>query len=215
MAARRRLLRFLPLAGALVLALVVAGLVWLIHGFMAQKATRPQRLIQEVTLIRPPPPPPPPPDKPPPPPPPKTEQPIQQKLPQPTPNNAPPPPQQLGLDATGSAGSDSFGLVARQGGANLVGSGGALFAWYTGKLRDQVLSRLTADAKLRSSHYSVAVQVWIAADGRIDRTRIVDGTGDPSLDRLIEAALAALGRLDQPPPLEMPQPINLKIVSHG
>ena len=210
---RRRLFRYAPIAGVFVLVVLVGALVLMIRSFIAHKGERPERVVQEVTLLRPPPPPPP--DQPPPPPVPKVEQQIQQREPVPTPDNTPPPRQQLGLDTTGTAGGDSFGLVARRGGGDLIGTGGAVFAWYTGKLKDQVLQRLSTDAKLRSKKYSVSVQIWIASDGRIEQTRLTSSTGDRELDSAIAAALNSLGRLDQRPPLEMPQPISLRIVSHG
>ena len=211
---RHRLLRYAPLAGVLVLLALVGVIIMAIRSFVADKGARPERVVQEVTLLQPPPPPPPP-DQPPPPPPPKVEQHIEQPV-APTPHdNAPAPPQPLGLDAAGTAGSDGFGLVARQGGGDLIGTGGAVFAWYTGKLKDQVLQRLSADAKLRAKPYTVSVQIWIGADGRIKEARVSGSTGDSGLDHAIAAALNSLGRLDQRPPLEMPQPVNLKIVSHG
>ncbi len=210
---RRRLLRYAPLAGVVLLLALVGVIILTIRSFVANKGARPERVVQEITLLQPPPPPPPP-DQPPPPPP-KVEQHIEQPV-APAPHDTAPAAQpQLGLDAAGSAGSDGFGLVARQGGGDLIGTGGAVFAWYTGKLKDQVMQRLSSDERLRARPYSVSVQIWIAADGRIKDARVSGSTGDSGLDHAIAAALSSLGRLDQRPPLEMPQPINLKIVSHG
>lgn len=193
--------------------LVVLGLVWLIRGFLSSKGQTPQRVVQEVTLIRPPPPPPPPETPPPPPPPEKIQQTIQQKQLDPTPDKSEaPPPQQLGLDASGSAGSDSFGLVARSGGASLVGTGGAAFAWYTGKLKDAVSERLSADPKLHSKKFQISVRLWIGNDGRITQMRLAGSSGSRDIDGEIATALGALGRLDEAPPIEMPQPVTLQIV---
>src|SRR5688500_11671398 len=83
----------------------------------------------------------------PPPPPPPPEEKIEEPLEQETPEEAPPDesqaPEQLGLDAEGVAGGDSFGLAARKGGRDLVGTGGAAFAWYTSSLKDRILSFLS------------------------------------------------------------------------
>jgi protein TonB len=174
------------------------------------KQQSPQRIVQNITLIRPPPPP----ETPPPPPPPeKVEQPVQQKLPEPTPDNSPaPPPEQLGLDATGAAGADAFGLVARPGGSDLAGSGGAVFAWYTGKIRDAVNDCLSADPKLHAKSFTVGVRVWIATDGSFKQVRLTSSSGNHEIDGEITAALSAVKRLDTNPPLEMPQPVTLQIV---
>jgi protein TonB len=208
--------RKLPLiCGMLAMLLVLGTAVWFIRDFMLHKGDKPSRTVQNITVIRPPPPPPPE-ETPPPPPPEKVEQQIPQNEPEPTPDNSPTPPQQqLGLDADGSAGDDGFGLAARKGGSDLVGSAGAAFAWYTGKLKDEVTDRLSNDAKLRGKKYTVAVRIWLEADGRIRDVKMTSGTGSRDLDTTISSDITALGRLSASPPLEMPQPISLQIVSRS
>jgi protein TonB len=201
------------ICGLLVGLVLVCSLVWFIRGFMANKDKKPMRAVQNITLIRPPPPPPPP--ETPPPPPDKVQEPLPKDEPQPTPDNAPTPSQQLGLDADGAAGDDGFGLAARKGGSDLVGSGGAAFAWYTGKLKDEVTDRLSTDAKLRGKKYTVGVRIWLESDGRIKDVKMTSGTGSRDLDSAISSDIAALGRLSASPPLEMPQPISLQIVSRS
>ena len=198
--------------GVTALALVlIGGVVWFIHSIATSKDNKPPHVVEQVTLIRPPPPP----DEAPPPPPPpeKVEEPLPQDEPQPTPDDTPAPAPQLGLDAEGTAGGDSFGLAARAGGADITGTGGAVFAWYTGKLKNEVSDRLSSDEKLRGKKYIVAVRIWIEADGRIKEVRVTGGTGNREIDSAIQADLAALGRMTEAPPLEMPQPISLQIVS--
>jgi TonB family protein len=208
---RQRLSKRAPLiAGVACGVALMVGLAWVIHGFMASKNEKPARMVQNITVIRPPPPPP---DEPPPPPPDKVDEPIPQNEPEPTPDNAPTPSEQLGLDAEGAAGDDGFGLAARKGGSDLVGTGGAAFAWYTGRLKDEVTERLSADAGVRAKKFTVVVRVWIESDGRIRNMQLVGGSGSRDLDTAISAALATIQRLNQAPPLEMPQPISLRIVS--
>lgn len=212
MVRHRRWLKIAPIAAAAFIALLVAVLVWMIHSFMSTKP--PERMVvQQITLVRPPPPPPEPP--PPPPPPDKVEQAVEQKESEPTPDNTPAPQQDLGLDTTGTAGGDAFGLVARPGGSDLLGSGGAAFAWYTGKIRDAVNDRLAGDPKLRAKRFTVSVRIWIANDGSIRQVRLADGSGNRDIDGEIAQALGSLGRLDQGPPLEMPQPVTLQIVGRS
>jgi protein TonB len=211
---RQPLMKHLPLlAGVAVVIVMMSAFVWWIHGFMANKQQQPVRMVQNITVIRPPPPPPQ--ETPPPPPPDKVDEPIPQNQPDPTPDNAPAPAPDLGLDAEGSAGSDAFGLAARKGGSDIAGTGGAIFAWYTGKLKDEVSDRLSSDTKLHGKKYSIGVRIWIQSDGRIRDVRVVTGTGSRDLDTVIAADLGALGRLSESPPLEMPQPISLQIISRS
>jgi protein TonB len=205
------------LGGALAVLLLLAALAWFAHGLMSGKSQKQARTVQNITVIRPPPPPPPPPpeETPPPPPDKMQEQEQQQSEPEPTPDNAPTPSPQLGLDAEGAAGDDGFGLAARKGGSDIVGGGGSAFAWYTGKLKDEVTDRLSSDTKLRGKKYSIGVRIWLAADGKIKDVKMTSGTGSHELDSAIASDIAALGRLSESPPLEMPQPISLQIVSRG
>jgi protein TonB len=211
---RQRLLRRLPaVVGSLAMALLLAVLVWAIHGYVSHPDTKSVRKVQIVQVIRPPPPPPP--EERPPPPPEKDDTPLPKDEPEPAPSDAPSPSEQLGLDAEGGAGSDAFGLLGRKGGRDIAGSGGAIFAWYTGRLKDQLLERLSDDARIRTKKFSVAVKIWIEPDGRIRDARLASTTGSHELDGAIEAALGKLPRMSEPPPVEMPQPISLRIVSRS
>ncbi len=192
--------------------LIGTGAFALLRSFLRGPAPHPQQLVQQIQLIRPPPPP----NQPPPPPPPQEKVHIAtpEKAPEPTPNHPPPSPQ-LGLDAKGGVGSDAFGLAARPGGQDIIGEGGSAFSWYAGLLKDQILNQLGAQAEARSASYTVVVSVWVAGDGTVQRVEIAKTSGDQERDRAIESALARLGRLSQPPPADMPEPITLRIVSHS
>jgi protein TonB len=213
MADKRAKRRYLTrLGGAVFGLLLLLGFVWFVRTMMAGKISKPGRQVQIVQVIRPPPPPPPP-DQPPPPPPEKVDEPLPKDVPEPKPDEEPPPAAPMGLDAQGSAGEDAFGLAARHGGSDLVGGhGNAAFAWYTNRIKDAVLEKLSSDVGIGSKKFSLSVRAWIEADGHM-RLKLVTTTGDPQLDQRIESALNSLTRLSEAPPLEMPQPINLKIVS--
>ena len=209
MNAQRRPSRWVPLAmgGVGILVAVFLVIIWARH-MMAQKPKKVREVPQIVQLIRPPPQVTPPP---PPPPPEKVEEPLPQDQPDPTPDNAP---EQLGLDAEGTAGGDAFGLAARHGGADLLGTGTAIFGHYTSLLKDAIQDRLSENEKVRHGSYSAAVRVWINSDGSVLRAVLVQSTGKRDLDSVIERE-ARLARVGEAPPLEMPQPITLKIVSRG
>ena len=213
-APRRKKRRYVPIVLlGLSVALIGAGTFAMMRSFLKSAPNTPKQVIQEVHLIRPPPPPP---DLPPPPPPPPEEKVnVPEPKPDPTQSNDPPPGQQLGLDADASAGGDAFGLLANKGGRDLLTTGGSAFSWYAGLLKDQILSQLNADAAARKGEYSLVVQVWVGSDGTINRVRVAQGSGDRTRDQAIEQALSRLSRLNQAPPADMPEPINLRIVSRG
>ena len=209
---RHQMLRLAPMVvGTALVVLLLAGTVWAIHHFVATKPATPPRVVQIVQVIRPPPPPA---EEPPPPPETHREE-VQEPEPEPAPNDAPTPSEQLGLDAEGTAGGDSFGLMARKGGQEITGSGGAQFAWYTGMLKGEVLDRLTGDARLRSKRFTVTVRLWITPDGTLREVHLASSSGNRDVDHAIEAALASIGRLKEAPPLEMPQPVSLRVVSRS
>ena len=207
--------RFLPvIGGALIVVLVVAALIWFVRGFMRSPVKQQRPQAQVVKLVRPPPPP----EEPPPPPPPPEEK-IEEPLPQDQPDEPAPEPEQmaeqLGLDAEGVAGADGFGLAARKGGRDLVGSGTGAFVWYTSMLKDAILDTLSEDERIRRGSYSITVRVWLASDGRIERVKLATTSGSSDLDAAITQALSRMSRVREAPPLEMPQPVTLKILSRS
>lgn len=204
--------RHLPvLALGLVMVLVGLGGFLLLRRFLSEPPPHQRQVVQEIQLVRPPPPPPKPP--PPPPPTPKVHIPTPRKAPVPTPNRPPANPR-LGLDAKGGAGSDAFGLAARPGGRDIIGSEGSAFAWYAGLLKDQILNQLGNQPDAHTASYSVTVSVWLGDDGTIRRVAIARSSGNVRRDHSIEQTLLAIGRLSQPPPVGMPEPVTLRIVSH-
>lgn len=206
--------RLVPLlSGIAIVIVVIAALLWVIRSMRQEPEQAKRPVAQTIKLIRPPPPPP----EPPPPPPPPEEK-IEEPLPQETPEEAPPvedapATDQLGLDAEGVAGADGFGLAARQGGRDLLSTGGAAFAWYTGSLKDRILEILSEDERIRRGKYQVTVSVWVRNDGVIEQIKLRSTSGDPRIDQAIEETLRRMQRAQQAPPPDMPQPVTLRIVS--
>ncbi len=214
-ATRKKKRRYLPIVlFGLCVTLIGAGTFALMRNFLNSPAGTPQKVVQEIHLIRPPPPPP---DLPPPPPPPEEKVDVHdpEKQPDPTPSNEPPPGEQLGLDADGTAGGDAFGLLGNKGGRDLLGSGGSAYVWYAGLVKNQILEELTTEKQAHRGEYSMVVRVWVRGDGTIERVRVVEGSGNRERDAAIEAALSRMQRLAQAPPADMPEPISLRIVSRG
>lgn len=184
--------------------------VLLLRSVLRSTPEGPKREVPQIVhLVRPPP------EVPPPPPPPPPDEKIEQPLPKDSPDPTPDPSQQLGIDADGAAGADGFGLAARKGGADLLGSGVAVFGWYTTMLKDAISEALSEDERARKGNYSVIVRLWLTGDGRVNRVALAQSSGNRELDGAIERALNRLDRVREAPPIEMPQPVTLKIVSRG
>jgi periplasmic protein TonB len=209
----QRTRRLAIIGGVIATVLLLGVILWVAREFSGEPE-KPARTVQVVQVVRPPPPPPPE-ETPPPPPPEKVEEPLPQDEPEPAPSDEPAPSEQLGLDAEGTAGGDGFGLAARKGGRDITGGGGAIFAWYTTRLKDNIVERLSDDPNIRAKKFSLQVRVWIDADGRVRDVRLANTTGDRTLDGAIESALSGLPKMTEPPPVEMPQPISLRIVSRS
>lgn len=205
---------YLPVVAiALAVIALVIGAGWLVFSGMDDSAKPAKKLIQQVQIIRPPPPPPAPP---PPPLEPEEVDVPEPEEPEPEPAEADQPPagDQLGLDAEGVAGADGFGLLGRKGGRDLLGAGSSdQYTWYGQILKSDLIDRLAEIRDIRRDRYSVVVRLWLAPDGRIQKFKVVNSTGDAELDRDLVAALESLDRVSEMPPAGLPQPVRLRIVS--
>jgi len=218
----QRWLRNLPLIIGIVLALLIAVAVYFLQG-MFQKPAQAKKQMQQITMIQPPPPPPPPPPEQKPPEP----EPEPEKMPEPEPEKEPEPApeasaepagEELGVDADGGAGSDGFGLIGKKGGRGLLGgTAGSAAIWYGGQVKrglEEELQRLLTDSPARKAAYSVQMNVWVNADGSVNRVELASPSGKPEVDQAIRAALPTLRfSLAKPPPETMPQPIKLRVTS--
>lgn len=196
--------------GLLAAAGFMLAMVFLIRKFIGGEAPR-KPTAQQVAILRQPPPlPPKPPERPPEPPKVKEEVKIDQpkpepQAPEPKPAEAPPADKPIGLDADGAAGSDGFGLAANRGGRDVTtigggSGGGGTGRYYTGLLQRNFFEALARNRKAPLDEFSVVVRVWLADDGRVQRTQIVNGSGNPQLDELITATLAEMPALREVPP---------------
>jgi protein TonB len=202
------------LAGAIFGILLLLGFVWFVQTMMAGKTVKMQRQVQVVQIIRPPPPPPP--DQPPPTPPPpeKVPEALPKDEPEPAPDNSPPPEAPLGIDAEGTAGSDSFGLAARSGGGDLIGgTGSAPYARYTNQISDAIKDKLAAAPCTKNAKGSLTIHVFMEADGRVRQIKLATTTGNAKVDECIDSALSSIQRIGDAVPPGMPEEVNLKIVS--
>ncbi|MDO9106866.1 MAG: energy transducer TonB [Methylovulum sp.] len=217
----KRWLRNLPLLIGIVLTLVIAVAVYLLQD-MFQKPAQTKKQIQQITMIQPPPPPPPPPEQKPPEPEPEPEkipEPEPEKEPEPAPEAAEEPAgEELGVDAEGGAGSDGFGLIGKKGGRGLLGgSSGSQILWYGSQVKhrlEETLQNRLADSSARKTAYTVYVNIWVAADGSVNRAELAGSSGKPDVDQAIREVLPGLHfTLPKPPPEHMPQPLKIRVTS--
>ncbi|MDT8383292.1 MAG: energy transducer TonB [Gammaproteobacteria bacterium] len=209
--------RYAPgIIGGLLVTLVAVSLVMFVKN-MLDKPVSTKKMVQQITLIQPPPPPP----KLENPPEPEIKEEVEVPEPEITPEDMPDPMaddapmgEDLALDAEGVAGGDSFGLLGRKGGRDLIGSGGHdPFAWYATSIQGDILDFLSEDADIRKLQYSIKVSLWLDTSGKIKRTKLLDSTGDRKMDERLKMALGRLEQLREKPPVGLPQPVNLLITS--
>lgn len=188
-----------------VVVLFLAGIVAVVRAVMSD-APAPSRVVQTVSLLPPPPPPE-----------------IEQKPPEPQIKEEvvipePQPMQQdaaasadLGVDADGTGSGDGFGLVGKKGGRDLLDGGP--FGWYGSLLGADIEDSLAARKKLRQAKYTAVLDLWIGRDGRIEKVELVRTSGNRDLDAVLRMAVAEVGKVREPPPAEMPQPVRLQVTS--
>ena len=137
---------------------------------------------------------------------------------------------QLGLDAQGGAGSDSFGLVAKKGGRDLLslgkGSGeegggkesgkigggkdlAALMkknAWYNHLVEEELTKglrqRLQENGGIPKGKLEAVVQIGMDEGGAIRDFRIIRPSGNRSMDEALREFLP-LAKISEPPPYEI------------
>lgn len=214
-------LRRLPLIIGILLTLIIAVTIYFIQG-QFDKPVQTKKQVQQIAIIQPPPPPPPPP-----PPEEKLPEPEPEPIEEPEPENEPESlPDEadalagddLGLDAEGAAGSDSFGLLGKKGGRGLLGgSSGSAILWYGTQVKrnlEEELQALLADSRASKERYSVLLSIWISADGHVSRAELVGSSGKADVDQSIKAVLPKLRiSIGKAPPENMPQPLKIKLTS--
>lgn len=202
----RPYVRYLPAVGVVAVVCLLLGIVVMLMMVIGSQPPPTPVRIQQVSLL-----PTPPPMEKPPEPEIKKETPMDQvDAPKDSPDNTPTG-DDLGVDADGN-GADNFGLKAIKGGHGLLDGGP--FGRYSAALRSDLHDWIARDKRLRRERYSVVLRLWIAGSGRIDRVELASTTGSSDLDQRLQTMVAGLvGKMREPPPQEMPQPVRLAVRS--
>ena len=195
-----------------VTGVVLAGVIVLARLAMSGGGSPKRDSITLVSLA----PPPPPPVIPRPPPPPQQEE---QKMEEPMiredqPKEAPPKNEPLSTGIKGD-GPNAFGLSDKPGNGLIGGENrkGTKWAWYANQVQSRIQQALQQNRKTRSANMSINVRVWPDVNGRINRAQLASSTGDPLLDVAIRDEILTGLQLEQPPPIDMPKPITLRLAA--
>jgi TonB family protein len=198
---------------------VFAVLAFLLYRVMSAPSSVAKHTVPDVVQLRiiqpPPPPPPPPPQQ-------KVEEQPKMKQPEfkpePHPEDKPPPPGPPALDAQGQGPGDAFGLAGRPGGSDYVGDGngtggGSRYGWYATMMTQRAQDALQKQRRLNGVRYRIAVQIWLSDSGAPLRVELVNSTGKPEIDAVLQESLRNMPKLAEPPPKDMPQPVVMEVTS--
>jgi len=132
----------------------------------------------------------------------------------------------LGVDAEGGAGSDSFGLVGKKGGRSILAGGSGIgslslltkFSGYTQivvtEIRKKVMKQLDEEGGIPKGKLQTVVRVKVDVDGVVIDYRIIGSSGNNRMDDAVIQSLRSL-RISEPPPEGMPKTMSIKIISQG
>ena len=210
MTAKTSIAKRLPLIIAVFAIAIAIGFGFLINYFMSKDKKEPKKVIQQITIIAPPPPPPPPPPEEEPEPEVEeeiVEEEIDEAMPEDTMEEVAG--EDLGIDSDGAAGADGFGLVARKGGRGILGGGSG----YAADIQLEITDVISGDDLLRYLEFNAVLKLWVNQMGSIERFELDQKSGSDQAEKRLKQLLASLQPFKNGPPLEMPQPIKLRIRS--
>ena len=183
-------------------------------------------MVMVMPMMPPPPPPPPPPSPPKQEEPPPEEEKEEEMIEQPPeeiaqkPDDKPadePKDEPVGTAITGGDGTSGLGLGGGTGGGGMIGGGGgrkgSRWGWYAGHVQSAVADALRRNSRTKSAQMTVVARVWADATGRITRAQIKGSSGDSALDQAIADEILTGLQLSEPPPSDMPMPINLRLTA--
>ena len=217
------------IAGGIAVVLVCL-VAFTVRMLISDTGQRRKKQVQMVTVLTPPPPPkikeklPEPEVQ-------KKEDVIQQQEEQPQPeaqkdqvNDEPPPGQDLGLDAEGGSGGDSFGLKARKGGHSLIGgqfSKSSLmikYAWYTRIIQEELQKKvnkyLEDNGGIPDGNLKAIIEITLDNEGNVLDYKLSNSSGNTHMDEAVQASLK-IAKISEAPPEDMPRTLKLKISAKG
>jgi TonB family protein len=134
----------------------------------------------------------------------------------------------LGVDAEGKAGGDSFGLVGKKGGRSILsgdGGGGmgrlsllSKFGWYTQlvetEIRKKVMKHLDENGGIPRGKLQAVVQVSVNSAGAIVKYKIIGSSGNHKMDEAVKQSIGDI-KISEPPPDGMPRTMSIRVTSRS
>ncbi|MEW6435564.1 MAG: TonB family protein [Pseudomonadota bacterium] len=112
---------------------------------------------------------------------------------------------------------DAYTIVRKLPAADLAGKARlyappdfARYGHYLGLAQAGILDVLCRSAETRPGGYRLTLKFWIGPSGAIQKTALLDSTGNSSRDSAILGALEDTA-VAAPPPADMPQPVTMMI----
>ncbi len=199
----------------LAIALISGLIIWFVGGMLSTPIEPPKKTVQEIKVIRPPPPPPEIEEEPPPEP--EVEEEILEPEPELEPEALPDIPDIPDSPDLGDGGGPPSDFGTGTGGSTIGGGGtrGDPSLWYAGRIvQVEILDLLQNTDGLTAVDYRVRLNVWVnEVTGELTDFKLLNSTGDITVDEKIEQALRGFGRFSRPPLPNLKQPIRLAIES--
>ncbi len=122
------------------------------------------------------------------------------------------PPGPLALDAPATGPGDSFNLGSKVGGSPYGGrgGGGSKFGWYASIVQTQIEAAIRANERTKNAVMQLQFRIWADNTGRISRVELVNSSGSAEVDAAIRNDVIGRLTLREPPPNDMPMPINVR-----
>lgn len=122
------------------------------------------------------------------------------------------PPGPLALDAPATGPGDAFNLGSKVGGSPYGGrcGGSSRWGWYASIVQTQIEAAIRANERTKNAVMQLQFRIWADNTGRISRVELVNSSGSAEVDAAIRNDVIGRLTLREPPPNDMPMPINVR-----
>jgi hypothetical protein len=86
-------------------------------------------------------------------------------------------------------------------------------AAYVALVQRDIIASVRADPRLPAGAYRISLRIWLDPAGRIVRSDVIQGSGEPSQDAAFCAAVQKI-TVSQAPPDDLPEPLRIEFQVH-
>ena len=123
----------------------------------------------------------------------------------------------IGTNITGNGPADGFGLGSNKGGFMGGSNSGRVnrsqFGWYANQVIKSFSDALSRNPRTQNATFNIKAKIWSDAGGRVTRAKLVESTGDTTLDAALKNEILTGFQLKEPPPDGMPMPIVMRLTA--